>query len=168
MVDGEAATKGQARIVSDQVVTSKPRYFEDFAVGAVFEFGAITVTEPEIIAFARQFDPQTMHTDPAAAAKGSTGGLIASGWHTTALMMRMYVEHYLPADGLPAPGVDELRWLRPVRPGDTLRVRVTVEEARASRSKPDRGIIRSFTEVLNQNDEVVLSMRAINLVRRGP
>jgi acyl dehydratase len=168
MVDGEAATKGRACIVSDPVMASKPRYFEDFSVGAVFEFGSVTVTEPEIIAFARQFDPQVMHTDPAAAAKGATGGLIASGWHTTALMMRMYVEHYLPKDGLPAPGVDELRWVRPVRPGDTLRVRVTVEETRASRSKPDRGIVRSSTELLNQNDEVVLTLRAINLVRRRP
>jgi acyl dehydratase len=154
--------------VSDPIVASKPRYFEDFSVGAVFGFGSITVTEPEIIAFASQFDPQTMHTDPRAAANGPTGGLIASGWHTTALMMRMYVEHYLPRDGLAAPGVDELRWLHPVRPGDTLRVRVTVEETRASRSKPDRGIVRSFTEVLNQRDEVVLTLRAINLVRRRP
>jgi acyl dehydratase len=168
MVDGEAATEGQVRIVDDQAVTSKPRYYEDFPVGAVFEFGSLTVTEAEIIAFASQYDPQTMHTNPAAAANGPTGGLIASGWHTTALMMRMYVEHYLPEDGLPAPGVDELRWLRPVRPGDTLRVRVTVEEARVSHSKPDRGIIRSFSEVLNQNGEAVLSLRAINLVRRRP
>ena len=73
-------------------------------VGAVFEFGSVTVTEPEIIAFARQFDPQTMHTDPEAAAKGPTGGLIASGWHTIAMMMRMYADHYLPENGLPAPG----------------------------------------------------------------
>jgi acyl dehydratase len=168
MVDGDAATKGQARIVSEQAVRSRPRYFEDFPVGAVFEFGSITVTEPEIIAFARQFDPQAMHTDPVAAAKGATGGLIASGWHTMALMMRMYAEHYLPENGLPAPGVDEVRWTRPVRPGDTLRMRVTIEEARVSQSKPDRGIIRPFAEVLNQRDEVVLTLRPINLVRRRP
>lgn len=168
MVDGEAATKGRACIVSDQAATSKPRYFEDLPIGAVFEFGSVTVTEAEVIAFARQYDPQIMHTDPAAAATGPAGGLIASGWHTTALMMRMYVDHYLPENGLPAPGVDELRWPRPVRQGDTLRVRVTVEEARVSQSKPDRGIVRSFSEVLNQNGEVVLSLRAINLVRRRP
>ena len=120
MVEGEGATEGRACIVSDQGALSKPRYFEDFPVGAVFQFGSITVTESDIIAFARQFDPQTMHTDPVAAAKGPTGGLIASGWHTIALMMRMYADHYLPENGLPAPGVDEVRWLRPVHPGDTL------------------------------------------------
>jgi acyl dehydratase len=160
--------KGQAYKVNDQATLSKPRYFEDFPLGAVFEFGSITVTEPEIIAFARQFDPQTMHTDPVAAAKGPTGGLIASGWHTVGMMMRMYAEHILPENGLPAPGVDEVRWLHPVRPGDTLRLRVTIEEARVSQSKPDRGVIRPFSEVLNQRGEVVLTMRPINMVRRRP
>jgi acyl dehydratase len=168
MVDGEPATERQACIVSDQATLSKPRYFEDFSVGMVLEFGSVTVTEPEIIAFARQFDPQTMHTDPVAAAKGPAGGLIASGWHTVALMMRMYADHCLPEDGLPAPGVDEIRWLRPVRAGDTLHVRVTIEEARVSRSKPDRGVIRPFSEVLNQHGEVVMTMRPINLIRRRP
>jgi acyl dehydratase len=154
--------------VSDQRVRSKPRYFEDFVVGTVYEFGSITVTEAEILAFARQFDPQVMHTDPVAAAKGATGGLIASGWHTIALLMRMYADNFLPENGLPAPGVDEVRWLRPVRPGDTLRLRVTIQEARLSRSKPDRGVVRPFTEVLNQHDAVVLSLLPINLVRRRP
>jgi acyl dehydratase len=168
MVDGEAATNERACIVMDQAVATKPSYFEDFPVGKVFEFGSITVTEAEIIAFARQFDPQTMHTDPVRAAQGSTGGLIASGWHTVALMMRMYADHVLPVDGLPAPGVDELRWLQPVRPGDTIRMRVTIEDARVSRSKPDRGIIRPFSEMINQRGEVVLTMRPINLIRRRP
>jgi acyl dehydratase len=155
-------------VVNDQTAALTPRYFEDFLVGSVFEFGSVTVTEPEIIAFARQFDPQTMHTDPAAAASGPMGGLIASGWHTIALMMRMYADHFLPVNGLPAPGVDEVRWLLPVRPGDTLRMRVTIESARVSQSKPDRGIVRPFSEVLNQNNEVVLTMRPINLIRRRP
>jgi acyl dehydratase len=168
MVDGGAATNRRACGMSDSTVISKRQYFEDFPVGSVFEFGGITVTEPEIIAFARQFDPQTMHTDPIAAANGPTGGLIASGWHTIGLMMRMYADHFLPENGLPAPGVDEVRWLRPVRPGDTLSMRVTIEEARVSKSRPDRGIIRPFSEVLNQNREVVLTMRPINLVRRRP
>lgn len=168
MLDGGAATEGQVCDVSGQAVVSRPRYFEDFVVGAVFEFGSITVTEAEIIEFARQFDPQTMHTDPIAAAKGPTAGLIASGWHTIALMMRMYADHYLPENGLPAPGVDEVRWLRPVRPGDTLSMRVTIESARLSQSKPDRGVIRPLSEVLNQRGEVVLTMRPINLVRRRP
>ena len=168
MVDRKAATKGQACDVNDQAAALESRYFEDFPVGAVFEFGSITVTEPEIIAFAQQFDPQTMHTDPEAAAHGPSGGLIASGWHTIALMMRMYVDHILPEDGLPAPGVDEVRWHHPVRPGDTLRMRVTIEHARVSQSKPDRGIIQPYSEVLNQHGEVVLSMRPINLIRRRP
>ena len=150
--------------MSEQAAESKPRYFEDFTVGSVYEFGSITVTEPEIIAFA----PQVMHTDPVAAARGATGGLIASGWHTIALMMRMYADGFLPSNGLPAPGVDEVRWLKPVRPGDTLRMRVTIKEARTSQSKPDRGIIRPFSEVLNQRDEVVLTVLPINLVRRRP
>ena len=159
---------GSLCLVNEPVIRSKPQYFEDFVVGAVYEFGEIAVTEPEIVAFARQFDPQAMHTDPAAAAKGPTNGLIASGWHTIGLMMRMYAEHYLPENGLPAPGVDEVRWYHPVRPGDTLRMRVTIQEARVSQSKPDRGVIRPLAEVLNQNGAVVLSMRPINLVRRRP
>jgi acyl dehydratase len=158
----------RARHVADQTVISRPRYFEDFPVGKVFEFGSIIVTEQDIIAFARKFDPQVMHTDPVAAAKGPTNGLIASGWHTVALMMRMYADHILPPDGLPAPGVDEVRWLLPVRPGDTLTMRVTIQEARMSRSKPDRGIIRPFSEVLNQHGEVVLTMRPTNFVRGRP
>src|ERR1700679_1304320 len=158
----------RARDGADQAVISRPRYFEDFPVGKVFEFGSITVTEQDIIGFARKFDPQVMHTDPVAAAKGPTNGLIASGWHTVALMMRMYADHVLPPDGLPAPGVDEVRWLLPVRPGDTLTMRVTIQEARMSRSKPDRGIIRPFSEVLNQHGEVVLTMRPTNFVRGRP
>ena len=168
MVDGEAATNGRANSVTDLAAKPKPRHLEDFVVGDVYEFGSISVTEAEIIAFARQYDPQTMHVDPEAAAKGPTGGLIASGWHTVGLMMRMYADHYLPENGLPAPGVDELRWLKPVRPGDTLRMRVTIEEVRISQSKPDRGVIRPFSEVLNQHGEVVLTIRPINLVRRRP
>ena len=137
-------------------------------MGAVFEFGSTTVTEAEIIAFARQYDPQVMHTDPEAAAKGPTNGLIASGWHTVAMMMRMYADHYLPENGLPAPGVDELRWHQPVRPGDILSMRVTIQEARVSQSKPDRGIVRPFSEVLNQRGEVVLTVKPINFIRRRP
>ena len=145
---------------------AKPAWFEDFPAGRVFEFGHASVTEAEIIAFARQFDPQTMHLDPAVAANGPTRGLIASGWHTAALMMRMYAEHVLPENGLPSPGVDELRWLVPVRPSDRLRMRVTILEARVSQSKPDRGVVRLMSEMLNQNDEVVLSMKPVNLFRR--
>jgi acyl dehydratase len=146
------------------------RYFEDYHVGLVDEFGETTVTADEVVEFARRYDPQTMHTDAAAAARGQFGGLIASGWHTASMIMRLFVEHYLSRVAtLPSPGVDELRWLRPVRPGDTLRVRVTVTEARRSRTKPDRGMVRALVEVFNQNDEVVMTQRPMNLMRcRNP
>jgi acyl dehydratase len=142
------------------------RRFEDYPPGAVFEFGSVTVSRDEIMEFARRFDPQAMHVDPGWAETGPFGEVIASGWHTVSLMMRMFVDHFLPAGGLAAPGIDELRWPRPVRPGDTRRVRVTVQEARPSRSKPDRGLIIGFVEVLNQHDEPVLTMKPMNLVRR--
>lgn len=142
------------------------RYFEDYHVGMVDEFGDIAVTAQEIVEFARRYDPQSMHVDPVAAAQGPFGGLIASGWHTASMVMRLFVEHYLSKVAtLPSPGVDELRWVRPVRPGDTLRVRVTVLETKRSRSKPDRGLVRGLVEVLNQNDELVMTQRPMNLMR---
>ncbi len=138
---------------------------EDYVVGSVSEFGSITVEEADIIDFARRFDPQVFHTDPEAAKKSFYGGLIASGWHTAAIMMRLIVDHYLPGTAsMGSPGIDELRWIRPVRPGDELSIRVTVLEANRSNSKPDRGVIRSFVEVLNQNREVVLSVKAVNFL----
>jgi len=141
------------------------RYFEDYEPGAVFEFGPIEMEQEELLAFARRFDPQSIHTDPDAAATGPFGGLIASGWHTVGLLMRLYVEHYLTAvASLASPGLDELRWTRPVRPGDQLRLRVTVLEKRRSRTKPDRGIVRSRMEGFNQHDEVVVSMDAMNMI----
>lgn len=145
------------------------RFFEDYAPGAVFTAGAMPVSEAEIIAFARQYDPQPMHTDPAAAARGRFGGLIASGWHTGAMMMRLFADNFLsPASSVASPGLDELRWLKPVRPGDTLSLKVTILEARRSRSKPEQGIIRSLVEVLNQNGEAVMSLKPISLVRCRP
>ena len=144
----------------------EPRYFEDYIAGTTHEFGSILVEEEEVIAFARRFDPQPFHMDPDAARESAFGGLIASGWHTASLMMRLYASHYLsPASSLASPGVDELRWLKPVRPGDLLSVRVTILETTPSRSKPDRGIVRSFIEVLNQQREVVMSMKALNFIR---
>ena len=144
------------------------RWFDSYEPDAVFDLGTFSVTEEEIIAFARQYDPQEMHTDPALAAQGPFGGIIASGWHTIGMMMRLMVERFLPENGLAAPGIDELRWVRPVRPGDTLRVRATILEARRSRSKPDRGMIHVLIEVSNQQDELVLSMKPMNLVRCRP
>jgi len=141
------------------------RYLEDYVAGAVHEFGEVLVTEQEIIEFARRYDPQDFHTDPVKAARSRFGGLIASGWLTCALMMRMYTDHYLTRNAsLSSPGLDEVRWLSPVRPDDVLHARVTVLEARRSSSKPDRGILRSKIEVLNQRGEVVMTMVAMNLV----
>lgn len=146
------------------------RYFEDYVVGATYEFGDIAVDAAEIIEFASRYDPQAIHTDPAAAATGPFGGIIASGWQTGGLMMRLFVDHYLSrVASIASPGIDELRWLKPVRPGDRLSLRVTVVEVKPSRSKPDRGIVRSLIEVLNQDREVVMSMIAMNmLLRRKP
>jgi len=146
-------------------VPIEDRYLEDYQTGAVYEFGAIQVTGEEIIEFGKQFDPQPFHTSPQAASQSIYGGLIASGWHTASIMMRLFVEHYLSsAASLGSPGVDELRWLLPVRPNDALTLRVTVAETRRSTSKPDRGVLFSFIEVLNQNKEVVMSMKAVNLL----
>jgi acyl dehydratase len=118
------------------------RYFEDYVEGDVHRFGTIAVEADEMIAFAKRFDPQTMHTDPEAAKHTPFGGLIASGWHTAGRVMRLYVEHFLThVASLASPGLDELRWLKPVRPGDTLSVRVTVLKTAPSKSKPDRGLL---------------------------
>jgi len=145
------------------------RYFEDYRVGAVHRYGATLVDEAEVIAFATKFDPQNIHVDPEAAARGPFGGLIASGWHTAAMMMRLFADNYLSrVASLASPGIDELRWTRPVRPGDTLDIRVTILEANVSRSKPDRGVVRTLIEVLNQNGELVMSCKAINLLRCRP
>jgi acyl dehydratase len=145
------------------------RWFEDFLPGARYELGHISVTEPEIIDFARRFDPQPMHVDPEAAARGHFGGLIASGWHTAGMMMRLFADHFLPGHAsLGSPGIDKLRWTHPVRPGDVLRLRITVLDATRSRSKPDRGMIRTLIEVLNQNGNVVMSLKAMNLLRLRP
>jgi acyl dehydratase len=143
------------------------RYFEDYVEGDVHNCGSIAVKADEIIEFAKQFDPQDFHTDPEAAKRTPFGGLIASGWHTVGLMMRLYVEHYLThVASLASPGIDELRWLKPVRPDDTLSVRVTVLKATPSRSKPDRGAVTSFIEVFNQAGEAVMTLRAVNMIAR--
>jgi acyl dehydratase len=142
------------------------RYFGDYTAGAVYEYGHIAVTEAEIIDFARRFDPQPIHTDPDFAATGPFGGIIASGWHSAAILMRMVADHYLSrVASLASPGIDELRWLAPVRPGDSLRLRTTIVEARPSRSKPDRGLVRTRAKLINQDDQVVLSLIAMNILR---
>jgi len=142
------------------------RYFEDYVAGDVHEVGNIEIDEAEMIAFAHRYDPQPFHTDPVAAAKSNFGGLIASGWFTASLTMRVLVDHFVShVASLGSPGVDELRWLKPVRPGDILSLRVTLLEAQRSRSKPEQGFIRAYTEVLNQDGELVMSMKSVGFVR---
>lgn len=163
--DPDTHTLGEA----DFPTPAEDRYFEDYQVGAVYEYGYLTVSEAEIIAFAEQFDPQPIHTDPDFAATGPFGGLIASGWHSAGLMMRLLVNHYLSrVASLASPGVDELRWAVPLRPGDRLRLRTTITGARSSRSKPDRGIVHAHALLLNQNDEAPVSVKAVNLLLKRP
>jgi acyl dehydratase len=138
-------------------------YFEDYVQGLSVDCGTVEVDEASIVAFARDYDPMPFHVDPA------FGGLIASGWHTAALAMRQAVDHYLfPESCLSGPGIDELRWPSPVRAGDRLRVQASVLEARKSRSKPDRGIVRTLLEAVNQDDIMVLRLTSINLMLVNP
>jgi len=143
------------------------RHFEDYRPGIVVESGHVPVSEESIVAFAAAFDPHHMHVDPVAALAGPFGGLIASGWHTTALMMRIMVDTYLnERTSLGSPGVDELRWRLPVRSGDILSARFTVLSARVSASKPDRGLVHTRIELHNQAGELVMSQVMMNLIRR--
>jgi acyl dehydratase len=148
----------------------EPRYFEDYVPGLTVDCGSFTMNEADIIAFATEYDPQSFHVDPVAAKDGPYGGLIASGWHTTSMMMRLLVENYIsPESSLGSPGVDDIRWLRPARPGDTLHVRAIVREARRSASRPDRGIITTVGELTNQDGDLVMRVTALNFaLLRGP
>lgn len=147
-------------------VPREDRYFEDYIPGLVCEYGSVSLSEQEIIEFAAQYDPQSFHTDPVAAEQGPFGGLAASGWHTLSVMSRLLVDHYVSTvASLGSPGIDELRWLQPVRPHDVLRVRATVVDARRSSSKPDRGIVRTNAELFNQDDEPVLRYTVLNFMR---
>ncbi len=146
-----------------------PLYLEDFTPGAVFELGRIEMTRERILSFAREFDPQPFHTDEVAAKGSIYGGLIASGWHTCAAFMRLFVDGVLSrAASLGSPGVDEVRWLKPVRPGDVLRARYTVLAVEPHPRRPDRGTVRSLAEVFNQDGTLVMSLRAANLFSRRP
>ena len=147
----------------------KKTYFEDFRVGQVIELGSCTVSKDEIIAFARKFDPQPFHIDEAAAERSIYGGLIASGWHTGSLFMRLLYDGLLShAASMGSPGQDELRWIKPVRPGDTLSARGLVEELIPSRSKPDRGLIRTTYEVFNQDGDKVMTVRGLGMFGKRP
>lgn len=146
----------------------KQRYFEDYDEGESFEFGNITVSEEEIIAFAMQFDPQPFHIDPQAAKESLYGGIIASGWHTGSLFMRSLVENFISDASLGSPGVDNMRWPAPVRAGDVLTAKVTVVSKRRSRSKPDRGILVSRSELFNQDKRLVMELTATNFMLCRP
>jgi len=144
-------------------------YFEDFEAGKTIEVGSRTVSEEEIIDFATRFDPQPFHVDKAAAAQSMYGGIIASGWHTCAMMMRMMVDGFVKdAASLGSPGVDEIRWLKPVRAGDTLTVTTTVLETRLSASKPDRGVVVTMWQAVNQHGEPVATVKGMGMFRRRP
>jgi acyl dehydratase len=145
------------------------RWFEDFQVGEVTETAPVTVTEEEIVEFATRFDPQPFHVDPEAAKNSPFGGLIASGWHTTAVFMGMFVRAVLnDSASLGSPGVEEIRWLAPVRPGDELRARSTILDVRASSKDARRGTVYTLNEVLNQDDVVVMTLKARGFFARRP
>ena len=148
----------------------QPRwYWEDFPVGSVREFGAMTVTREAVLAFARDFDPQPFHLDDAAAAASLFGKLAASGWHTCAMAMRLMCDGYLlQSASLGSPGVEQLRWLAPVYPGDTLRMRLTVLAARPMNSRPGVGLVQTDTEMFNQHGKAVLSMQGWGMFRLRP
>ena len=143
------------------------RYWEDFKVGEVEQIGGKRVDKDEIIAFALQYDPQPFHIDEAVAKQSMYGGLIASGWHTCAMVMRMMCDAYmLRSASVGSPGIDNLKWLKPVRPGDTINARRTTLETRESKSKPHIGIVNNLWEVFNQDGEMVMTMQGYGMFRR--
>lgn len=145
------------------------RYFEDFRPGDVYDLGEVAVTAEEIIEFGKRYDPQPFHIDAAAASASPCGELIASGWLTACLFMRRYVENLLnDSAGAGSPGIDELRYHRPVRPGDTFRARVTIEGARPSLSRPDQGIVQPRCELLDDQGNPVFSMILHSIFLRRP
>ena len=142
-------------------------YWEDFKVGDTEPMGERVVDKDEVIAFAKAYDPQPFHVDEAAAKASMYGGLIASGWHTVAMTMRMMVDSYLgEAASLGSPGVDNVRWLKPVRPGDTIRATRKVVETRSSKSRPEMGIVKSLWEVFNQDGDLVMTMEGYGMFTR--
>lgn len=145
-------------------------YWEDFKTGDRKSIGSVVVDKDEVIEFASRYDPQPFHVDEEAARQSIYGGLIASGWHTCSMVMRLMCDSYLlESASLGSPGIENVRWLRPVRPGDTLTAYRTIEETRVSASRPDRGIVKSLWEVENQKGELVLTMSGIQFfLRRNP
>ena len=145
------------------------KYLEDFEPGQIFRTRGMSMDESEIMDFARKYDPQPIHTDREAAAEGPFGGLIASGWHTGSMVFRLWVDlGFMEKSSLGGPGIENLRWLVPVRPGDTLHTEVEIIEARPSKSKPDRGILRYITRGINQRGETVITMDSASFLKRRP
>jgi acyl dehydratase len=145
------------------------RYYEDFHPGAVLELEPVTVSAEEIVEFASRYDPQPFHVDPEAAKESAFGGLVASGWHTVALFMGSFVRSaLLDSASMGSPGVEEIRWLAPVRPGDELRPRATIEDARPSATRADRGTVFTLCEVFNQDGALVMTLRARSFFGRRP
>lgn len=145
------------------------QYLEDFTVGARRDLGSRSVTEAEIVAFARDFDPQPFHVDESAASESFFGGIIASGWHTCSIAMRLIVDGFLnDSASMGSPGVDTIRWKKPVRPGDALTLAMTTTAVTPSRSKPDRGIVTNELEMRDQHGDVVMTMTAMTMIGRRP
>ena len=144
-------------------------HWEDFVVGSVARYGPRTITREEILAFAAEFDPQPMHADEEAARATMLGGLVASGWHTCALSMRMMADGFvLKSASMGSPGVEEVRWLKPVRPGDSLTLRATVVQMRPSGSRPGMGFIKLHYEMLDASDDCVMTLVSTAMIaRRG-
>jgi acyl dehydratase len=146
-----------------------PRYWDDYEIGTKYDLGSTSFTADEIVEFARQFDPQSFHVDEAAAEASMFGGLIASGWHVTSKLMRLFVDNYVDRrTALGSPGLDEIRWLKPVRPGDRLTAWVECAGKVPSKSRPDMGVIHEHWRATNQKGELVLTLKGINMVRRRP
>ena len=155
--------------MTDDTKDPTGRFFGDYVPGQVFELGQVRVTEADVIDFASRYDPQPMHVDLEAARNSRFGGLVASGWQTTVLTMRLYVDRFLwHPSSLASPGVDEIRWPHPVRPGDVLRARATVVEATPSRKRDDRGVVRARVEVENQDGQLVFSAIVLSIIARRP
>lgn len=157
-------------LCEDRAMQSEsPRYWEDYEVGAKYPLGSTSFTADEIVEFARQFDPQSFHVDAEAAKASLFGGLIASGWHVAAKLMRLFVDSYIDKrTALGSPGLDELRWLKPVRPGDTLTAWVECAAKVPSQSRPTLGVIHEHWTATNQKGELVMTAKGINMVRRRP
>ena len=149
--------------------STSPRYWEDYEVGQRFDIGSTSFTADEIVAFARQFDPQSFHVDAEAARNSLFGELVASGWHVASKLMRLFVDNYIDhRTALGSPGLDELRWLKPVRPGDTLTAWIECAGKVPSKSRPQMGVVHEHWRATNQKGEMVMTAKGINMVRRRP